>query len=81
MSEKKPEFNPDSIDSAIARIDQRLEGMEARQIENTTHLRQVTGDHASRISKLEQWKYWVVGIATGAAFAFQEVWQKLTGKQ
>lgn len=59
-----PDYNPDSIDSILTR-------MEARQVENSGILRrmeQKLDQHEERIERLETFKWWLLG-AVGAGSA------------
>ena len=58
------DYNPDSIDSILTR-------MEARQVGNTEKLEKILGkidQHEERIEKLETFKWWLLG-AVGAGSA------------
>jgi ribosomal 50S subunit-associated protein YjgA (DUF615 family) len=58
----KDEFNRDSVDATLARIEQKLDGIVEKQ-----------NDHEERISSIERWRYYLVAVFVAAGWSAKDL--------
>jgi hypothetical protein len=63
-------FNKDSIDAVLSRIETKLDA--AMKIQEK---------HGSAIEALNQWKWWLTGIAAAISIGASKAVEIITGKQ
>jgi len=72
------QFNKDSTDAVLSAILTRLSGIETQLRDDKRERDQWRNDLTSRISAIESWRVWAVGLAAGVSTAVAGFWQWFT---
>jgi hypothetical protein len=70
------EYNKNSYDAVLARIDEKLDNIQ-------TNLGEIKGSHesmAARVSKLENFRYYLLGSIAVISFGFNYIVSKFKGE-
>ena len=80
------EYDPQSLNAVLSRIEANQENKAIvdaerwQKMEQWMELHQLQcDDRGRRIEKLENWRFYIIGIATGAGFILVKLWDWLSG--
>lgn len=58
------EYKPHSVDAMLSRIEAKLDASLQKQT-----------DHETRLTALERWRYYLIGVFVAAGFGAKAIWE------
>lgn len=75
-----PEFNPNSVDAVVSRIDTRISQLDEKIERLLIMQEQIQSDHSHRIRKLEEERWYQRGAVAILSILAVTVWNWLTNR-